>query len=125
MQRRKSQRHVAAARSRWRRAEQRADDERAAGIPDRGPADNRQPITLALSAMGWRDVSIEPRLGYISWRCVDQKTGDVLHCAASKEMMRWIASQLPRMLGARNWIGDGYTARDEADAAAAHVGMGD
>ena len=121
MQRRKSQRHVNAARSRWRRAEQRADDERAAGIPDRGPTDLRQPVTLALSALGWRDVRLEPRLGYVAWRCVAVDTGEVLHCAAAKEMMRWIAGQLPRMLGARNYVGDGYTARDEADCLA----MGD
>lgn len=119
MQRRKSARHVNAAKSRWRRAEQFADDERAAGILDRGPTDLREPVTLALSALGWRDVRLEPRLGYVAWRAVAVDTGEVLHCAASKEMLRWLATQLPRMLGARNYVEQGFSARDEADAAEA------
>ena len=103
MQPRKSQRHVNAARNRWRRAEQRADDERADGIPDRGPADIRQPVTLQLSALGWRDIRLDPRLGYVAWRAVAIDTNEVLHCSASKELLRWIAKQVPRMLGARNY----------------------
>ena len=117
MQRRKSQRHVNAARSRWRKADERADTERASGIPDRGPPDNRHPVTLSLSALGWRDVRLEPRLGYVAWRCVAVDTGQVLHVAASKELLRWIAGQLPRMLAARNF--EGYSTRDEQDAAGA------
>jgi hypothetical protein len=103
MQRHKSQRHVNAARARWHAAELRADQERAAGTPDRGPQDSRQPVMLALSALGWRDVVLEPRLGYVSWRCADAQTGEVLHCAASKELLRWIAGQVPRLLAARNF----------------------
>lgn len=47
MQRRKSLRHVNAAKVRWRKAEQRAQAERDAGIPD-VPLDLREPITLDL-----------------------------------------------------------------------------
>ena len=86
MQRPKSQRHVNAARSRWRRSEHRADEEREAGIPDRGPVDLRQPVTLALSALGWRDVRLEPRFGYVAWRAVAVDTGEVLHSAFLREL---------------------------------------
>lgn len=80
-----------------------ADDERSAGIPDReSVVEHRQPFTLPFAALGWKDVRLEPRLGYIAWRCVDQKTGDVLACKALGEMMRWIAGEVPRMMGARN-----------------------
>lgn len=100
MQRRKSPRHVRAANARWRRAEAERDE----GIPDMPPmTDSRQPFTLPLSGFGWRDVVIEPRIGYVGWRAVDAETGEVLHCAASKELLRWIARQVPRMLAARNY----------------------
>ena len=104
MQRHKSRRHVNAANARWRAAEVRAQAERDAGIPD-APIieDCRQPFAMPLSAFGWRDVIVEPRRGYIAWRCVDAQTGEVLHCAASKELLRWIAAQVPRTLAARNW----------------------
>lgn len=98
MQRRKSQRHQRAANARWLKA----DREREDGIPDRQPmVEYRQPFVLEFRALGWKDVRIEPRLGYIAWRCVDE-TGAVLKCAALGEMLRWIAAQVPRQLGARN-----------------------
>ena len=104
MQRHKSARHVKAARARWRNAEVRAHQERDEGIPDRPMVEDcRQPVSLNLSALGWRDVTLEPRIGYVSWRCIDAQTGEVLHCAASKELLRWIAGQVPRMLAARNF----------------------
>jgi hypothetical protein len=46
---------------------------------------------------------IEPRIGYVAWRAVDAQTGDVVHCAALKELLRWIAGQVPRMLAVRNF----------------------
>jgi hypothetical protein len=58
---------------------------------------------LPLSALGYRDLRMEPRLGYVAWRAVDVETGEPLHCAASKEMLRWLAVQVPRMLAARNY----------------------
>lgn len=101
MQRHKSRRHVNAANTRWRAV--RAQDERDAGIPDEPIIEDcRQPFDMPLSALGWRDVTLEPRRGYIAWRCVDTASGEVLHCAASKELLRWIAAQLPRTLAARN-----------------------
>ena len=103
MQPRKSQRHQRAANARWRAAEQRAQAERDAGIPDRTDTDCRQPFDLLLRAAGWRDLRIEPRRGYVAWRAVDASTGEVLHCAALKELLHWIADQLPRMLAARNY----------------------
>ncbi len=104
MQPRKSQRHVNAARARWRAAEARAQSERDAGIPDRPLIDDcRLPFDLPLRHAGWLDLRIEPRLGYVSWRAVDAETGEVLHCAAIKELLRWIARQVPRMLAARNF----------------------
>jgi hypothetical protein len=104
MQRPKSARHAKAAHARWRNAARDAELERADGIPDRPMVEDcRQPFNMPLSAFGWRDVRIEPRLGYVSWRCVDERTGEVLHCAASKELLRWVASQVPRLLAARNF----------------------
>ena len=103
MQKRKSQRHVNAAAARWRNAEARAQAERDAGIPDRTDTDCRQPFALPLSAAGWRDLRIEPRRGYVAWRAVDVGTGEVLHAAALKELLHWIADKMPRMLAARNY----------------------
>lgn len=94
MQKRKSRRHQVAANARWRAAEARAELERAEGVPDREPmTDVRLPFSLPFAHLGWRDVRLEPRLGYISWRCVDEGTG---------EMLRWIAAQVPRQLGSRH-----------------------
>jgi len=86
MQPRKSHRHQRAANARWRL--RLAEDERAAGIPDR-PAlvECRQPFTLPFAALGWKDVRIEPRLGYIAWRCVDTETGAVIACKALGELL--------------------------------------
>lgn len=101
MHRRKSHRHQRAANTRWRlrKAEQERDD----GISDR-PAlvEYRQPFTLPFAALGWKDIRIEPRLGYISWRCIDEATGEVLACKALGELLRWVAAQVPRQLGIRN-----------------------
>ena len=101
-------------------AEQRAEAERAAGIPD-APllADIRRTFDLPMAHLGWRDLRIEPRIGYVAWRAVDAQTGEVLQCAALKELLRWVAVKLPRMLSARAVGQQGYTERDEADAAAA------
>lgn len=103
MQRHKSQRHVNAAKSRWRNAEARAQAERDAGIPDAPPVeDTREPFTMLLRSAGFRDLRIEPRRGYVAWRAVDVATGEVVHCAALKELLRRVASQVPRMLAFRN-----------------------
>lgn len=96
MQRSKSRRHQVAARARW------ANAERAAGIVDREPAfDCRRPIRLDLTSAGGPDLTLEPRLGYVAWRARDAASGEVLRCAALKELLHSIADDLPRMLGAR------------------------
>ena len=97
MQRRKkSARHVHAARSRWRAAEARAEAEREAGITDRtATVDCRQRITLDLSSYGGQRLHLEPRLGYIACRLLDD-TGQVLDCAALKTLLHRIADSLPR-----------------------------
>ena len=88
------------SRAKARRAQWDLDD----GIPDRAPmTDARQPFTLDLKAAGFHDLRIEPRLGYVAWRAVDVDSGEVLHCAALKELLHWIADQLPRMLAMRNY----------------------
>ncbi len=59
MQRRKSQRHQRAANARWRSAEQQAQAEHDAGVPDVPlPTDMRQPFELLLSSAGGRDLRI-------------------------------------------------------------------
>ena len=102
--RQKSRRHVAAANARWRAAELRAEAERQAGIPDVPlPEEWRRAFLLPLASAGYRDLNIEPRAGYVSWRAVDVLSGEVLHVAALKELLRWLAAQVPRMLAARNF----------------------
>jgi uncharacterized protein YbaR (Trm112 family) len=80
-----------------------ANAEREAGIPDRESSDNRQPFDLDLLRAGGRNLRIEPRLGYVAWRAVDAASGEVLYCAALKELLHQIADDLPRMLAARNF----------------------
>ena len=103
MQRHKSKRHQNAARARWRRAEIRADEERAAGIPDRTHDDCRQPFPLDLRSYGGPNLRIEPKRGYVASRAVDAETGKVIACAALKTLLRGIADSLPQMLAARNF----------------------
>jgi hypothetical protein len=83
------------SRGRERRAQQERDD----GIPDRPLlTDSRDTFPLPLKARGWRDVEIEPRLGYLTkWRAVDSETREVLHSAALKELLHWCADRLPRV----------------------------
>ena len=123
MQKPKSRRHVNAANARWRAAEQRAEAERQAGIPDRQPIEDlRQPIALDLRTWGGRHLRIEPRQGYISARAIDAATGDVVECAALKTLLHRIADSLPRRLSLRRVdIPGGYTERDEQDAAEAQA----
>lgn len=77
----------------------RARHERDDGTPDRAPIeDTRDPFPLPLKARGWRDVEIEPRLGYLTkWRAVDAETREVLHSAALKELLHWCADRIPRV----------------------------
>lgn len=90
------------AQCRWRAAEQRAQAERDAGIPDREPfTDARQPIELDLSTYGGPRLRIEPRLGYIACRAVDLDSGAV-ECAALKTLLHRMADSLPRTMSPRN-----------------------
>jgi len=81
----------------------RAQAEREAGTPDRVPADCRQPFDLRLKSAGYLDLRIEPRRGYVAWRAVDMETEIVVHCAALKQLLHWIADRVPRMLAERNF----------------------
>ena len=102
MQRPKSSRHIHAAQARWRAAELRASAERADGIPDRAPdTDMRSPIRFDLAAEGYRDVIVEPRIGYVSWRLLDAHSGECIECAALKTLLHRLADRLPRTLGMR------------------------
>lgn len=97
MQRHKSKRHVNAANARWRRDA--AQAERDAGIPDEPLyAEFREPFDMPLKCVGFRDLRLEPRLGYVAWRAIDADTGEVVHTAALKELLRWIAGKVPRMM---------------------------
>jgi hypothetical protein len=103
MQRRKSLRHQRAAHARWRAAQQRAEDERAQGIPDRVDTDMRQPCTIDLRGAGGPLLTLEPRLGYIAWRQRDE-AGQVQDCAAIKTLLHRLADTLPRTLSPSHWI---------------------
>lgn len=65
--------------------------------------DNRQPITLDLRAAGGGVETLEPRLGYVAWRR-RAESGEVKDCAALKTLLHRIADELPRQLGARNFM---------------------
>jgi hypothetical protein len=90
-----------AARVRWDRAAL-ANEAGSTDQPQILHDDARLPIDLDLTSAGWLRVRLEPRRGYVGWRIVDDASGAVLHCAAIKEAMRWIAAQVPRQLGRRN-----------------------
>ena len=85
---------------RW--AESRADDERAAGIPDREPIiDTRDVVLMDLSKHGGKRWQIEPRLGYTSCRLRDMDT-DAVECVGTmKQCLRWMSRQVAHRLGAR------------------------
>jgi hypothetical protein len=101
MQKRKSPRHVRAAKARWR--SDKAQAERDAGIPDREPfEDRRRPFTLDLRTWGGPHLHIEPRIGYIAARALDADTGKGVACAALKTLLHDIADKLPRTLSARH-----------------------
>ena len=88
--------------SRWRSAELRASAERADGIPDRAPdTDMRSPLRFDLAAEGYRDVIVEPRIGYVAWRLLDAHSGKCIECAALKTLLHRLADRLPRTLGMR------------------------
>lgn len=94
----KSHRHQMAAMSRWHRAER----DRAEGIHDRAPyTDCRLPIVLDLTSYGGQRLRIEPRLGYVAARAIDDATGRIVDCAALKELLHGIADRLPRMMSPR------------------------
>ena len=102
MQRRKSQRHAHAANTRWRAAEQRAQAERDAGIPDRPMyTEWRRPIEIDLTGAGGRRLFLQPRPGFVSWHLLDFDTGDVIARAALKTLLHRIADELPRTTGMR------------------------
>lgn len=76
-----------------------AQHERDDGIPDRETiSDTRDPFPPPLKARGWRDLEIEPRLGYLTkWRAVDAETREVLHSATLKQLLHWCADRVPRV----------------------------
>ena len=96
MQRRKSTRHQKAANARWSRAPDPSIEERPA-IEDR-----RTPISLDLRPAGGPNLTLEPRLGYVAWRARDAESGEVVDCAALKELLHRVADGLPRILAMRN-----------------------
>jgi hypothetical protein len=125
MRHRKSRRHQLSAFARWRAAERFADAERERGVFDRDPViDGREPIPMDLRSVGGRNLLLEPRGGYLAWRLIDVETGEVIKRAALKTLLRWIADSLPmqRAPGAE-YTTEQFSARDEADAQAAHEGM--
>jgi hypothetical protein len=94
----------ATPRQRDRAARDRADWERGQGIPGPAPLeDTRQAFDLDLRGAGGRLLRIEPRLGSVAWRAVDAESDEVLHFAALKQLLHWVADDLPRWLALRNF----------------------
>lgn len=82
----------------------RADYERAIGIPDREPiTDGRDVIPLDLRKHGGKNWQIEPRLGYTSCRLRDMESGTVEFCGTMKQCLREVSRVLAHRLGARNY----------------------
>lgn len=52
--------------------------------------------TLDLTSYGGRRLRIEPRIGYIACRLIDDDSGAVEDCAAIKTLLHRIADALPR-----------------------------
>ena len=81
----------------------RADYERASGIPDRPViSDDREVIPLDLRTHGGKNWQIEPRFGYTSCRLRDRETGAVDFCGTMKQCLREVSRVLAHRLGARN-----------------------
>lgn len=101
----------------------RADALREAGFEDRRPViDARECIELDLRSVGGRHLRLEPRLGFLAWRCIDVQTGEVIKSAALKTLLREIADKLPKQRAPGACETPQYwSARDEADARAAHA----
>ena len=83
-------------------AEARAAELTAAGVPVRTDLPQRKPIALDLSGVGGRSLVLEQVRGRLTWRARDVDTGEVLHGAALKSLIRWAADRLPRTLSARS-----------------------
>lgn len=74
----------------------RAQAERDDGVPDVPmPSDARQPFDLPLAHLGYRDLRIEPRSGYVSWRAVDADTGERLSRISARPHL------VPSVLGSK------------------------
>jgi hypothetical protein len=87
---------------RW--AERRADDERAAGIPDLPILEDcRDVLPLDLRKHGGGELQIEPRLGYASCRLRNVATGEVVMVGTLKQVFRYLSRQIPHTAGARNY----------------------
>jgi hypothetical protein len=94
-----------------------ADGERADGIPDR-----TDPPTRSVRVMDYRDIGgpcwrCTPREGYQSYR-VHDNAGRFVMCGPMKSILRAMARALPKPTLDDDC--NGYTTRDEADAADAN-----
>ena len=88
-----------------RRAIERANAERAAGIPDREPLhDDRDAIPFDLRKHGGKNWQIEPRPGYASCRLRDVDTEQVVYAGTLKQCLREVSRLLPHRLGNRNLL---------------------
>jgi hypothetical protein len=99
---------------------QQADDERAAGIPDRTDA-----LPRLVRVMDYRDLGgpcwrCTPREGYQSYRVHDH-AGVFVMCGPMKSILRAMARALPKPASDDDC--NGHTARDEVDAAAAQSSL--
>ena len=79
------------------RAEDRAQAERDAGIPDREPyIDGRPLIALDLSGNGGRHWVLEPVPGKLTYLARDVETGQAVYRLALKSLLHVLADGLPR-----------------------------
>lgn len=102
--------------SRFAQAERKAQAERDAGIPDRPAPVALPPVLLDLRGAGGPHWRCEHKPGTCQWRVYDADTGDRVRCGQIGGIIAAAHRATPRMRSADD--AGGYSARDEADAAA-------
>ena len=103
--------------SRFAQAERKAQAEREAGIPDRPAPVALPPILLDLRGAGGPHWRAEHKPGTCRWCVYEAATGERVMCGQIGGVIAAAHKATPRMRA--EVVMDGYSARDERDAAVA------
>ena len=92
-----------------------------AGVPVREDPDQRTAWPVVCDFHGVRiRWTATRRRGYITYRVTDDETGELVMVGTPKAIYAEVASRMPEVRRAPKQAPQQYSARDEADAAAAH-----